>query len=131
MLLKPLLNINGNCNVNGIMREILIPMQLTLTVDGEYLCRNKKRWQAGYEHASARTLLLSKKEKIFASFFIARTKLVMVIAYDLRKSNLDVFKEIKSVSRKKHVKAGYKVNLGMCCFLRPDQTTFLKKGICD
>lgn len=109
-------NVNGN-------EEIYITNGAYPTVDGEYIDVETKEMQAGYE-PPVHDFTVEQEGEDFASSLLQEPKLVMVIAYDLRKSNLDVFKEIKSVVEKA-LKAGYKV-IGMSAS-GPDQTTFLKK----
>ncbi|MEH6747560.1 MAG: BT_3928 family protein [Maribacter arcticus] len=109
-------NVNGN-------EEIYITNGAYPTVDGEYIDVETKEMQAGYE-PPVHDFTVEQEGEDFASSLLQEPKLVMVIAYDLRKSNLDVFKEIKSVAEKA-LKAGYKV-IGMSAS-GPDQTTFLKK----
>ncbi|MDA9089592.1 BT_3928 family protein [Maribacter arcticus] len=109
-------NVNGN-------EEIYITNGAYPTVDGEYIDVETKEMQAGYE-PPVHDFTVEQEGEDFARSLLQEPKLVMVIAYDLRKSNLDVFKEIKSVAEKA-LKAGYKV-IGMSAS-GPDQTTFLKK----
>jgi len=109
-------NVNGN-------EKIYITNGAYPTVDGEYIDVETKEMQAGYE-PPVHDFTVEQEGEDFASSLLQEPKLVMVIAYDLRKSNLDVFKEIKSVAEKA-LKAGYKV-IGMSAS-GPDQTTFLKK----
>jgi uncharacterized membrane protein YphA (DoxX/SURF4 family)/peroxiredoxin len=109
-------NVNGN-------EEIYITNGDYPTVDGEFIEVETKELQAGYE-PPVHDFTIEQEGEDFASSLLQEPKLVMVIAYDLRKSNLEVFKEVKSVTEKA-LKAGYKV-IGMSAS-SPDQTTFLKE----
>tara|TARA_R110001592_G_scaffold109196_1_gene304665 strand:+ start:2811 stop:3908 length:1098 start_codon:yes stop_codon:yes gene_type:complete len=109
-------NVNGN-------EEIYITNGDYPTVDGEFIEVETKELQAGYE-PPVHDFTIEQEGEDFASSLLQEPKLVMVIAYDSRKSNLEVFKEVKSVTEKA-LKAGYKV-IGMSAS-GPDQTTFLKE----
>ena len=109
-------NVNGN-------EEIHITNGDYPTVDGEFIDVETKEIQAGYE-PPVHDFTIEQEGEDFASSLLQEPKLVMVIAYDSRKSNLEVFKEVKSVTEKA-LKAGYKV-IGMSAS-GPDQTTFLKE----
>ncbi|KSA14716.1 BT_3928 family protein [Maribacter dokdonensis] len=109
-------NVNGN-------EEIYITNGDYPTVDGEFIDVETKEIQAGYE-PPVHDFTIEQNGEDFAASLLQEPKLVMVIAYDLRKSNLEVFKEIKAVTDKA-LKAGYKV-IGMSAS-GPDQTDALKK----
>ena len=109
-------NVNGN-------QEIYVTNGDYPTVDGEFIDVETSEIQAGYE-PPVHDFTIEQEGEDFASSLLQEPKLVMVIAYDLRKSNLEVFKEIKTVTDKA-LKAGYKV-IGMSAS-GPDQTDALKK----
>lgn len=109
-------NVNGN-------QEIYVTNGDYPTVDGEFIDVETSEIQAGYE-PPVHDFTIEQEGVDFASSLLQEPKLVMVIAYDLRKSNLEVFKEIKTVTDKA-LKAGYKV-IGMSAS-GPDQTDVLKK----
>lgn len=109
-------NVNGN-------EEIYITNGDYPTVDGEFIDVETEEIQAGYE-PPVHDFTIEQNGEDFAAALLQEPKLVMVIAYDLRKSNLEVFKEIKAVTDKA-LKAGYKV-IGMSAS-GPDQTDALKK----
>ena len=109
-------NVNGN-------EEIYITNGDYPTVDGEFIDVETEEIQAGYE-PPVHDFTIEQNGEDFAASLLQEPKLVMVIAYDLRKSNLEVFKEIKAVTDKA-LKAGYKV-IGMSAS-GPDQTDALKK----
>ena len=109
-------NVNGN-------EEIYITNGDYPTVDGEFIDVETKEIQAGYE-PPVHDFTIEQEGQDFAGSLLQEPKLVMVIAYDLRKSNLEVFKEIKTIADRAS-KAGYKV-IAMSAS-GPDQTTSLKK----
>ncbi|MEP5830097.1 MAG: BT_3928 family protein [Maribacter dokdonensis] len=109
-------NVNGN-------EEIYITNGDYPTVDGEFIDVETEEIQAGYE-PPVHDFTIEQNGEDFAASLLQEPKLVMVIAYDLRKSNLEVFKEIKAVTDKA-LKAGFKV-IGMSAS-GPDQTDALKK----
>lgn len=109
-------NVNGN-------EEIYISNGDYPTVDGEFIDVETEEIQAGYE-PPVHDFTIEQEGEDFASSLLQEPKLVMVIAYDLRKSNLEEFKNIKTVGDKA-IKAGYKV-IGMSAS-GPDQTEALVK----
>lgn len=109
-------NVNGN-------EEIYVTNGDYPTVDGEFIDVETEEIQAGYE-PPVHDFTIEQNGEDFAASLLQEPKLVMVIAYDLRKSNLEVFKEIKAVTDNA-LKAGYKV-IGMSAS-GPDQTDALKK----
>ena len=78
--------------------------------------------QKGYE-PPVHDFTIEQDGEDFAGSLLQEPKLVMVIAYDLRKANLEGFKEIKEVTDKA-IDKGYKV-IGMSAS-GPDQTKELK-----
>lgn len=109
-------NVNGN-------EEIHVTNGDYPTVNGEFIDVETEEIQAGYE-PPVHDFTIEQEGEDFAGSLLQEPKLVMVIAYDLRKSNLEVFKEIKTVADKAKAK-GYKV-IGMSAS-GPDQTDALKK----
>lgn len=93
------------------------------TVDGEFVDVDTSELQAGYE-PPVHDFTIEQEGEDFAEALLQEPKLVMVIAYDLRKSNLDVFKEVK-IATDKALENGYKV-IGMSAS-GPDQTKVLKE----
>jgi uncharacterized membrane protein YphA (DoxX/SURF4 family)/peroxiredoxin len=93
------------------------------SVDGEFIDVETTEIQAGYE-LPVHDFTIEQEGEDFASSLLQEPKLVMVIAYDLRKSNLEVFSKVKTVTDKA-LKSGYKV-IGMSAS-SPDQTTLLVK----
>ncbi|MDP5060294.1 MAG: DoxX family membrane protein [Maribacter sp.] len=107
-------------NVNGT-EEIHISNGDYPTVEGEFIDVETEEIQAGYE-PPVHDFTIEQEGEDFASSLLQEPKLVMVIAYDLRKSNLEEFKNIKTLADKA-IKAGYKV-IGMSAS-GPDQTDAL------
>lgn len=91
------------------------------TVEGEFIDVETSELQAGYE-PPVHDFTIEQEGEDYAASLLQEPKLVMVIAYDLRKSNLDVFNEVKAVTDKA-LKNGYKV-IGMSAS-GPDQTDVL------
>ncbi|SIQ34945.1 BT_3928 family protein [Maribacter ulvicola] len=110
-------------NVNGT-EEIHITTGDYPTVDGEFIDVETEEIQAGYE-PPVHDFTIEQEGEDFAASLLQEPKLVMVIAYDLRKSNLEEFQNVKSITDKA-LKAGYKV-IGMSAS-GPDQTDTLTKA---
>lgn len=92
-------------------------------VEGEFIDVQTSELQAGYE-PPVHDFTIEQEGEDFAGSLLKEPKLVLVIAYDLRKSNLEVFNEIKSMSNKA-LEKGYKV-IGMSAS-GPEQTDVLTK----
>ena len=107
-------------NVNG-KREIIVTNGDYPTVDGEFIGVETTEVQKGYE-PPVHDFTIEQDGEDFAPSLLQEPKLVMVIAYDLRKSNTAVFSKIKSISDSALAK-GYKV-IGMSAS-GPDQTVDL------
>lgn len=80
------------------------------TVDGEYVSVETTEIQAGYE-PPVHDFTIEMNGEDFAASLLQEPKLIMVVAYDLRKSNLEIFKNVKGVTDKA-LQNGYKV-IGM------------------
>tara|TARA_R110002051_G_scaffold255120_5_gene314261 strand:+ start:472 stop:1569 length:1098 start_codon:yes stop_codon:yes gene_type:complete len=119
---KALFEYKWKFNVNG-NEEIHITNGDYPTVDGEFIDVETEEIQAGYE-PPVHDFTIEQEGEDFAASLLQEPKLVMVIAYDLRKSNLEVFKEVKTITDKA-LKTGYKV-IGMSAS-GPDQTNALVK----
>ncbi|MEP2240498.1 MAG: BT_3928 family protein [Maribacter sp.] len=109
-------NVNGN-------EEIHVTTGDYPTVNGDFVDVETEEIQAGYE-PPVHDFTIEQEGEDFAASLLQEPKLVMVIAYDLRKSNLEEFKNIKLVADNA-IKAGYKV-IGMSAS-GPDQTNALIK----
>jgi len=93
------------------------------SVDGEFIGVETKEVQKGYE-PPIHDFTIEQEGEDFSSALLQEPKLVMVIAYDLAKSNYRVFGEVKKVTDKA-IKSGYKV-IGMSAS-GPDYTQKIKK----
>ena len=80
------------------------------TVDGEFIGVETNEVQKGYE-PPVHDFTIEQEGEDFAANLLQEPKLVMVVAYDLRKSNIEIFKEIKTVAERAAAN-GYKV-IGM------------------
>jgi len=107
-------------NVNG-KQEVIVTNGDYPTVDGEFIGVETTEVQKGYE-PPVHDFTIEQDGEDFAPSLLQEPKLVMVIAYDLRKSNTAVFSKIKSISDSALAK-GYKV-IGMSAS-GPDQTADL------
>ena len=80
------------------------------TVDGEFIDVETTQIQAGYE-PPIHDFTIEQEGQDYASELLEEDKLVMVIAYDMAKSNLEAFEEVAEVTSEAKQK-GYKV-IGM------------------
>lgn len=103
--------------VNG-EKQIIVTNGDYPTVDGEFIGVETTEVQKGYE-PPVHDFTIEQNGEDFAASLLQEPKLVMVVAYDLRKSNTQVFAEIKKVADAAMAK-GYKV-IGMSAS-GPDQT---------
>jgi hypothetical protein len=93
------------------------------TVEGEFIDVETTEIQKGYE-PPIHDFTIEQHGEDFASSLLQEPKLMMIIAYDLRKSNYKAFPELPEVITKAK-KDGYKV-IGMSAS-GPDQTDKLVK----
>ncbi len=107
-------------NVNG-KQEIIVTNGDYPTVDGEFIGVETTEVQKGYE-PPVHDFTIEKDGEDFAASLLKEPKLVMVVAYDLRKSNTSIFSEIKNTTDTALAK-GYRV-IGMSAS-GPDQTAEL------
>lgn len=110
-------------NVGG-EEEIYITEGDYPSVDGEFIDVETTELQAGYE-PPVHDFTIEQHGEDFASDLLQEPKLMMVVAYDLRKSNLAIFEQINEVA-KTALENGYKV-IGMSAS-GPDQTAVLKEN---
>jgi len=108
-------------NVNGEERIIVTNGDYP-TVDGDFIGVETTEVQKGYE-PPVHDFTIEQEGEDFALSLLQEPKLVMVVAYDLRKSNTAIFEEIKKVTDEALAK-GYKV-IGMSAS-GPDQTDALE-----
>ncbi|WP_298472888.1 BT_3928 family protein [uncultured Maribacter sp.] len=80
------------------------------TVDGEFIGVETTELQAGYE-PPIHDFTVEQNGEDFASDLLQEPKLVMIVAYDLRKTNTNFYGEVKEIADAA-VKKGYKV-IGM------------------
>ena len=80
------------------------------TVEGEFIDVETTEVQAGYE-PPIHDFTIEQKGEDFAGTLLQHPKLVMVIAYDLRKTNTNAYAELKKVTDEA-IRMGYKV-IGM------------------
>tara|TARA_R110000796_G_scaffold67449_5_gene154828 strand:+ start:84741 stop:85838 length:1098 start_codon:yes stop_codon:yes gene_type:complete len=109
-------------NINGEEKTIITRGDYP-EVDGEYVDVETTEIQEGYE-PPIHDFSIEKEGVDMASELLQESKLVMVIAYDLGKSNYEAFEDVKKVTEKA-IKKGYKV-IGMSASSE-DFTTKLSK----
>ncbi|WP_026811619.1 BT_3928 family protein [Arenibacter latericius] len=119
---SPIFDYAWKFNVNG-EEEIVVTQGDYPSVDGEFIGVETTEVQKGYE-PPIHDFTIEQEGEDFAASLLQEPKLVMIIAYDLRKSNLNVFGDIKSLSEKA-IKNGYKV-IGMSAS-GPEYTEGIKK----
>ncbi|MFD0796829.1 BT_3928 family protein [Maribacter chungangensis] len=107
--------------VNG-EKQVIVTNGDYPTVDGEFIGVETTEVQKGYE-PPVHDFTIEQNGEDFALSLLQEPKLVMVIAYDLRKSNTQMFTEIKKVADEAMVN-GYKV-IGMSAS-GPEQTDALE-----
>lgn len=95
--------------VNG-EEKVIVTNKEYPSVDGEFIGVETTEIQAGYE-PPIHDFTIEQNGEDFAPLLLREDKLVMVIAYDLRKSNYSAFAEVKKLTDKAKGN-GYKV-IGM------------------
>lgn len=106
---QPVFDYAWKFKVNG-EEKVMVTRGDYPTVEGEFMGVETTEIEAGYE-PPIHDFSIEKDGVDMASELLAEPKLVMVIAYDLGKSNYQAFEEIKPVSELA-IKKGYKV-IGM------------------
>ncbi|MEE9361546.1 MAG: BT_3928 family protein [Cellulophaga sp.] len=96
-------------NVDG-KDQVIVTNGSYPSVDGKFLDVETTEIQKGYE-PPIHDYTMEKNGEDRSAFLLQEEKLIMIIAYDLAKSNYDYFKEVKVVTDKA-LKNGYKV-IGM------------------
>ena len=96
-------------NVNG-EEKVIVTNGDYPSVDGEFIGVETEEVQKGYE-PPIHDFSIEKDGEDFAAALLQEPKLVMVIAYDLAKSQYSAFEEVKELTDKA-MKEGYKV-IGM------------------
>lgn len=95
--------------VNG-SKQVIVTNGDYPTVDGEFIGVETTEIQKGYE-PPVHDFTIEQEGEDFAGSLLQEPKLVMVVAYDLRKSNSEIFKQVREVAEKA-LANGYKV-IGM------------------
>jgi uncharacterized membrane protein YphA (DoxX/SURF4 family) len=108
--------------ING-QEKIIVTQGDYPQVDGEFLGVETSEVQKGYE-PPVHDFTIEQNGEDFTPSLMQEPKLMMVIAYDLRKSDMDVFSELKQIADGAAEK-GYKV-IGMSAS-NAQQTANLKK----
>jgi len=108
--------------ING-EEQIIVTQGDYPQVDGEFIDVETTEVQKGYE-PPVHDFTIEQDGEDFASSLLQEPKLVMVIAYDLRKSEKEAFSQVKRVADEAKSK-GYKV-IGMSAS-NSEQTSQLKK----
>lgn len=106
---KPIYEYAWKFNVGGTEKVIVTNGDYP-SVDGEYVGVETKEIQKGYE-PPIHDFSIEQNGEDFATMLLQLDKLIMVVAYDLRKSDLDAFPEIKAITDAARAK-GYTV-IGM------------------
>lgn len=114
---KPIYEYAWKFRTNG-EEKIIVTNGDYPTVDGEFVDVETTELQKGYE-PPIHDFTIEQDGADLALSLLQEPKLVMVVAYDLRKSNTNVFSEIKKMADKAQI-AGHKV-IGMSAS-GPEQT---------
>lgn len=93
-------------------------------VDGEFISAETTEIQKGYE-PPVHDFTIEQNGEDFALALLNEPKLVMVIAYDLRKTNQEVYSQVKEVTDLA-LKSGYKV-IGMSASNEQQSSELVKK----
>jgi len=106
---QPIFDYAWKFKVNG-EEKIYVTQGDYPEVDGEYIDVETTEVQKGYE-PPIHDFTIERDGEDFASQFLSQNKLIMVVAYDLAKSNQEAFIEVKTFTDKAK-KMGYAV-IGM------------------
>ncbi len=110
--------------VNG-EDQIVVTNGAYPTVDGEFIDVETTEIQKGYE-PPIHDFTIEQEGVDFTKEILSEKKLVMVIAYDLAKTNETVFKEIKEITDEA-IRKGYKV-IGMSASNEAFTSNIIKKN---
>lgn len=119
---KPVFDYAWKFNVNG-EEKVVVTNGDYPSVDGEFIDVKTTEIQKGYE-PPIHDFTIEQNGEDFASSLLLEPKLMMLVAYDLRKSNYKAFPELSEVIRKAK-NEGFKV-IGMSAS-GPEQTNKLVK----
>lgn len=106
---KPIYDYAWKFRVNG-EEQVIVTQGAYPTVDGEYLSVETTEVQAGYE-PPIHDFTIEQNGEDFSGSLLQEPKLVMVVAYDLMKTNTEVYHKVKRYTDTA-LKNGYKV-IGM------------------
>ncbi|MDC6352420.1 DoxX family protein [Zeaxanthinibacter sp. PT1] len=106
---KPIYEYAWNFKIDGQEKTIVTQGEYP-SVDGEFIGVETTEIQEGYE-PPIHDFTIEQGGQDFASAMLQEDRLVMVIAYDLGKSDLHAFAEVRDMTQKA-IDAGYKV-IGM------------------
>jgi peroxiredoxin len=106
---KPIYDYAWRFKVDG-EEKIIVTQGDYPSVDGEFIDVETTEVQEGYE-PPIHDFTIEKKGEDFTDAFLRESKLVMVIAYDLAKTNEDAYSEVKKATDAA-IEKGYKV-IGM------------------
>ena len=106
---KPIYDYAWRFEVDG-EEQVIVTQGDYPSVEGEFIDVETTEVQKGYE-PPVHDFTIEQNGEDFAPSLLQEPKLVMVVAYDLRKTNRDVYSELKQVTDKA-IKDGYKV-IGM------------------
>lgn len=106
---KPIIDYAWKFDVDG-EEKVIVTQGDYPQVDGEFVDVETTEVQKGYE-PPIHDFTIEREGVDYADSLLQEPKLVMIIAYDLRKTNEDIYSEVKEVTDKA-IKNGYKV-IGM------------------
>lgn len=109
--------------ING-EEQVIVTQGDYPSVDGEYVSVETTEVQAGYE-PPIHDFTIEQDGEDFTAALLQEPKLVMVVAYDLRKTNTNVYAELKKVTDKA-IKSGYKV-VGMSASNQQQSAELIKR----
>ena len=120
---KPIYDYAWRFNVDG-NDKVIVTQGDYPQVDGEFIDVETTEVQKGYE-PPIHDFTIEMDKINMADTLLQEPKLLMIIAYDLMKTNKDVYSEVKKVTDKA-IKKGYKV-IGMSAS-NDEQTSAIKKS---
>lgn len=106
---KPIYDYAWRFNVNG-EEKVIVTQGDYPSVDGEFIDVETTEVQEGYE-PPIHDFTIERNGEDFTASLMQEPKLLMVVAYDLRKTNQDVYSQVKKVTDAA-LKNGYRV-IGM------------------
>jgi uncharacterized membrane protein YphA (DoxX/SURF4 family) len=119
---KPIFEYAWKFDING-QEETIITNGDYPSVEGEFIGVETTEIQKGYE-PPVHDFTIEQEGMDYASELLQEPKLIMVVAYDLRKANVSAFNEVREMADQAMAK-GYRV-IGMSAS-GPDQTQALQE----